>query len=89
MNDAYHVLLNYGPLGAAFCFFVGFLWWHIRNSARVLDRKDAELRDVNERRVETAAEAVGAIQVLSDQVKELLFLVRRMEGGSRENPPSD
>ncbi len=92
MIDEFRVLLEYGPLGAAFCLFVTFLWWHIKNSARVLDRKDAELKEVWKGRVETATEAFEAMTILSGQVTTLITSMADVleilkHGGGHEHPP--
>lgn len=86
MTDAYRALLEYGPLGIAFCFFVAFLWWYIKNTARVLDRKDIELKEAYQGRVETASEAIEAITILSGQVRDILEILRH--GGRHEHPPA-
>lgn len=69
-------LSEYGVAGIVlailFPFVVILVWYIIRNTNKVLREKDEYIKELNERRVEAAAEAVAAITIMADQLKRLL-----------------
>ena len=73
-------LAQYGAVGLVAAFGIGFIAWHVRNTSKVLWEKDKVIQDINERRVEAAADYVKSVEKLTAQVQQLLQMIDRRAG---------
>jgi len=84
-DAAYKSLIEFGVVGAilAIVLFtsIGLVWWTLKTTAKAMREKDQYIQDVNERRVESAKDAVEAMTVVSGQLARLIDMVNKLVGG--------
>ncbi len=81
-------LSQYGVAGIVlaifFPFVIALVWYTIRTSNKVLREKDEDLKEINERRTESATDAVAAITEMNEHLKRILKVLEIQNGGSRD-----
>ncbi len=70
-------LMQYGALGVMAVSFIAYVWWNAKNTAGILREKDEYIKELNDKREETATKFQVTVDGLSAQLAQLLQMIDR------------